>query len=204
MKKILFFSMSALFLIASCTVEKRIYRNGFNVQWHAMNGISKKDKNVMDEMPSEEVFVAQTIVSPKSNVQVADVYTTASTEVTTDNTADVASNSNQPLILDVKKDEVSGVKGMAAQTIQNHHKGLKKGSVAKQVMKAMSTSKKQSQKSNDVPVGLLYVLCFFIPFVAVGIVTDWDITTVLINVLWTALCGIPGIIHAIIVVNRNV
>ncbi|MFM6935571.1 MAG: YqaE/Pmp3 family membrane protein [Flavobacteriales bacterium] len=204
MKKILFFSMSALFLIASCTVEKRIYRNGFNVQWHAMNGISKKDKNVMDEMPSEEVFVAQTIVSPKSKVQVADVYTTASTEVTTDNTADVASISNQPLILDVKKDEVSGVKGMAAQTIQNHHKELKKGSVAKQVMKAISTSKKQSQKSNDVPVGLLYVLCFFIPFVAVGIVTDWDITTVLINVLWTALCGIPGIIHAIIVVNRNV
>lgn len=204
MKKILFFSMSAIFLIASCTVEKRIYRNGFNVQWHAMNGISKKDKNVMDEMPSEEVFVAQTIVSPKSNVQVADVYTAVSTEVTTDNTADVASNSNQPLILDVKKDEVSGVKGMAAQTIQNHHKGLKKGSFAKQVMKAMSTSKKQSQKSDDVPVGLLYVLCFFIPFVAVGIVTDWDITTVLINVLWTALCGIPGIIHAIIVVNRNV
>ena len=62
---------------------------------------------------------------------------------------------------------------------------------------------KSQKKSDDVPVGLLYVLCFFFPFVAVGLVTDWDIKAVLINILLTALCGIPGIIHAFIVVSKN-
>ena len=56
---------------------------------------------------------------------------------------------------------------------------------------------------DDVPVGLLYVLCFFIPWLAVGFATNWDVKTVVINILWTFLCGIPGIIHAIIVVGRN-
>jgi uncharacterized membrane protein YqaE (UPF0057 family) len=50
--------------------------------------------------------------------------------------------------------------------------------------------------------GLLIVLSFFIPWLAVGLATDWDIMPIVYNVLWTMLCGIPGIIHAIIVVSR--
>jgi len=49
---------------------------------------------------------------------------------------------------------------------------------------------------------LLYLLAFFIPFVAVGMVTDWEIKDILINLLLTALCGIPGIIHAFIKVKN--
>ena len=75
--------------------------------------------------------------------------------------------------------------------------------ISKQEIKAMKKAVKSQKKSDDVPVGLLYVLCFFFPFVAVGLVTDWDIKAVLINILLTALCGIPGIIHAFIVVSKN-
>lgn len=75
-----------------------------------------------------------------------------------------------------------------AQTIKNSEKALKAS---------------DSNLGGDVPTGLLYVLCFFIPWLAVGLATDWDIKKVLINILWTMLCGIPGIIHAFIVVSKN-
>lgn len=50
---------------------------------------------------------------------------------------------------------------------------------------------------------LLYVLCFLLPFLAVGIATGWNLGAVLINILLTIFFVIPGIIHAIIVVSRN-
>ena len=71
--------------------------------------------------------------------------------------------------------------------------------------KNMKEKRKEIKKAlkDDVPVGLLYVLCFFIPWVAVGLATNWDIETVVYNILWSLLCGIPGIIHAFIVVRNN-
>ena len=57
--------------------------------------------------------------------------------------------------------------------------------------------------SSDVSKGLLIVLCFVIPWLAVGLATDWDWTIVIYNILWTLLCWIPGVIHALIVVNRE-
>ena len=57
-------------------------------------------------------------------------------------------------------------------------------------------------KDDEIDLTLLYVLCFFIPVLAVGLATDWDVNKVLINLLLTLLCVIPGIIHAFIVVKE--
>jgi uncharacterized membrane protein YqaE (UPF0057 family)/cell division protein ZapA (FtsZ GTPase activity inhibitor) len=202
MKKVLLLSVSAMFLIASCTVEKRLYRNGFNVQWQAMNGISKKDKNVEVETPADEMLVAKTILAPKTIVKTTEAYVAPVQESNSvEQTLDVASVSVAPVSAELNQ-VTAKVTGIAAQTISNQHKNHQAVKKAKQEVKALKKEMKQ-EKSDDVPVGLLYVLCFFIPFVAVGLATDWDITTVLINILWTMLCGIPGIIHAFIIVGRN-
>lgn len=198
----LLLSVSAMFLIASCTVEKRLYRNGFNVQWQAMNGISKKDKNVEAETPADEMLVAKTILAPKTTVKTTEAYVAPVQETASvEQTLDVASVSAEPVAAEVNQ-VTAEVKGMAAQTISNQHKNHQAVKQAKQEVKALKKAMKQ-EKSDDVPVGLLYVLCFIIPFVAVGLVTDWDVKAVLINILLTALCGIPGIIHAIVVVSKN-
>ena len=63
---------------------------------------------------------------------------------------------------------------------------------------------KKSESSTDDDAILYYILAFFIPFLAVGLVTDWDTKQVVINILLCFLCGLPGIIHAFIVVSRNV
>jgi uncharacterized membrane protein YqaE (UPF0057 family) len=47
----------------------------------------------------------------------------------------------------------------------------------------------------------LIVLAILAPPLAVGIATDWDPDKVLIAILLTALCAIPGIIYAIAVVG---
>jgi uncharacterized membrane protein YqaE (UPF0057 family) len=210
MKKILLVTASILFLVASCTVEKRVYRNGFNVQWHAMSGISKKDKQVEVNSEIEELAAAQVIKAPKVNVTTADTYE-AAVEATATSVPqnDVASVDVAPVVMDTKT-IANDIKGMSATTIQNSPKNKEVKQVAKEVkqvakqeIKALKKALKSQSKSDDVPVGLLYALCFFFPFVAVGLVTDWDVKEVIVNILLTCLCGIPGIIHAFIVVSKN-
>ena len=204
MKKILLVAASILFLVASCTVEKRVYRNGFNVQWHAMNGISKKDKNVEINSVDEEIAVAQVIKAPKVAVSTTNVYEEIASESTptTLTQNDVASVEVSP-IENEAKNIANDIKGMAELTIQNSLKNNEVKQVSKQEMKSLRKAIKTAKKTDDVPLGLLYVLCFFFPFIAVGIVTDWDLTAVLINFLLCCLCGLPGIIHALIIVGRN-
>lgn len=203
MKKNLLVAASILVLVASCTVEKRVYRNGFNVQWHAMNGISKKDKNVEVTSVEEEIAVAQVIKAPKVNVFTSNTYeANAEGSTTTLTQNDVASLEGAP-IQNEAKCIANDIKGMAAVTIQNSPKSHEAKQVSKQEMKALRKAVKTAKKSDDVPIGLLYIICFIFPFIAVGIVTDWDITTVLFNLLLTILCVFPGIIHALIIVGRN-
>ena len=67
-----------------------------------------------------------------------------------------------------------------------------------------NNSNATSQKPNsDDMLLLLYILAVLIPFVAVGIVTDWDVTDVIINLLLCILCYIPGVIHAFIKIRDN-
>ena len=47
----------------------------------------------------------------------------------------------------------------------------------------------------------LYILALFIPPLAVGLHTDWTKPTVY-NFIWTLVGGLPGIIHAFIVLGR--
>ena len=200
MKKILLVAASILFLVASCTVEKRVYRNGFNVQWHAMNGHSKKDKNMEVSSVEEVETVAKVVVSSKDNSNTASVYEMPTQEVITVAQNDEASIQSKSIGTTAP---VVNVKGMADQTISVNQNIKDAKQITKQEIKALKKAVKSQKKSDDVPIGLLYVLCFFIPFLAVGLATDWDVTAVVINLLLCFLFVLPGIIHAIIVVGRN-
>ncbi|MCS7297123.1 MAG: YqaE/Pmp3 family membrane protein [Bacteroidia bacterium] len=49
----------------------------------------------------------------------------------------------------------------------------------------------------------LWVLAILTPTLAVGIATNWDPDKVLLSMLLTALCFIPGLIYALIQVGRS-
>lgn len=59
-------------------------------------------------------------------------------------------------------------------------------------------------KTHEVDHVLLILLAILIPPVAVGLASDWsDTTAIIINLILTILCWIPGIIHALIYISKH-
>ena len=147
MKKILLVTASILFLVSSCTVEKRLYRSGFNFQWHAMNGHSKKDKN-MEVFSVEEVeTVAKVLVPSKDNTNTARVYEMPTQEIITfsqNDDASVQSNSIET------KPQLVRVKAKAGQLISVHQQNKDAKQITKQEIKALKKAVKSQKKSDDI------------------------------------------------------
>jgi|GWRWMinimDraft_6_1066014.scaffolds.fasta_scaffold13935_1 uncharacterized membrane protein YqaE (UPF0057 family) len=89
-----------------------------------------------------------------------------------------------------------------ADVLKAEMKGLSMSERAKLVKMAIKDAKaEQAANVAGKPGAGLYVLAILIPPVAVGIHTGWKKPT-LFNLLWTFLFGVPGIIHAFIVLGR--
>jgi uncharacterized membrane protein YqaE (UPF0057 family) len=208
MKKLLLAVLVVGFAISSCSIERRLHQKGFNVEWNKNLGSLKKDKKQKQDFVTSEVEEEIAVVSPKTikapsvnnnnSISLDGVTLNESIEapVFIEDNTNIEDNSQESSVVNNTKIE-KVKKAMRAP----------KASSSKEVAvdnKTMASTKivKKAHK-DDVPKGLLYVLCFFIPWVAVGLATDWDVKTIIYNILWTLLCGIPGIIHAIIIVGRN-
>lgn len=69
-----------------------------------------------------------------------------------------------------------------------------------------SASAKSMRMDPTLETLLLIAVALFVPFgtiLAVGYVNDWDIMPMVYNFLWLLLCGIPGLIHALIHIFRR-
>jgi uncharacterized membrane protein YqaE (UPF0057 family) len=208
MKKLLLAVLVVGFAISSCSIEKRLHQKGFNVEWNKNLGSLKKDKKQKQDFVSSEVAEEIAVVSPKT-IKAPAVNNNNSISV--DGVTLNESNETSVLVEENTNIEVNSQESVAINTtkIEKVKRAIlaTKASSSKEV--AVDNKTKTSTKivkkahKDDVPKGLLYVLCFFIPWVAVGLATDWDVKTIVYNILWTLLCGIPGIIHAIIIVGRN-
>ncbi len=204
MKKLLLAVLVVGFAISSCSIEKRLHQKGFNVEWNKNLGSLKKDKKEKQDYVSLEAVEEIALVSNKTTKAPSVNNNSAiSVDGVTSNESNVAS----VFVEDITTNEVnSEVSSVVNNTKTEKVNSSSKVSSAKEVAssKSMNSTKivKKALK-NDMPKGLLYLLCFLMPWLAVGFATDWDIKTVIINILWTFLCGIPGIIHAIIIVGRN-
>ena len=208
MKKLLLAVLLLGFAISSCSIEKRLHQKGFNVEWNNSLGSFKKDKKEKQDVVSSEAAEEIAVVSPKTTkapsvnnsiaISVDDVTLNESNETSLlveENTTNEVNLQESSEINNTKIEKVKKVviapKASKLKVVASVNKTVASSKIVKKALK------------NDPSTGLLYLLCFLIPFVAVGLATDWDTNAVLINLLWTLLCGIPGIIHAIIVVGRN-
>ena len=75
--------------------------------------------------------------------------------------------------------------------------------IQKKALVVMALRDYKSLKGSDNATVIEYILAVFLPPVAVGLHTDWDLKPTLSNVGWTILGGIPGIIHAFVVLGRD-
>ena len=204
MKKLLLAVLLVGFAISSCSIEKRLHQKGFNVEWNKNLGSLKKDKKEKQDYVSSEAVEEIAVVSNKTTKAPS---VNNNSEISVDGVTLNESNDASVFVEDITTNEVnSEVSSVVNNTKTEKVNSSSKVSSSKEVAsnKTMNSTKivKKALK-NDMPKGLLYLLCFLMPWLAVGFATDWDIKTVIINILWTFLCGIPGIIHAIIIVGRN-
>ena len=204
MKKLLLAVLVVGFAISSCSIEKRLHQKGFNVEWNKNLGSLKKDKKEKQDYVSSEAVEEIAVVSNKTTKAPSVNNNSA---ISVDGVTLNESNDASVFVEDITTNEVnSEVSSVVNNTKTEKVNSSSKASSSKEVAsnKTMNSTKIVKKANNkDVSKGLLYLLCFFIPWLAVGLATDWDVKTVVINILWTCLCGIPGIIHAIIIVGRN-
>ena len=204
MKKLLLAVLLVGFAISSCSIEKRLHQKGFNVEWNKNLGSLKKDKKEKQDYVSSEAVEEIAVVSHKTTKAPSANNNSA---ISVDGVTLNESNDASVFVEDITTNEVnSEVSSVVNNTKTEKVNSSSKVSSSKEVAsnKTMNSTKIVKKANNkDVSKGLLYLLCFFIPWLAVGLATDWDVKTVVINILWTCLCGIPGIIHAIIIVGRN-
>ncbi|HAD14936.1 MAG TPA: hypothetical protein DCF33_21115, partial [Saprospirales bacterium] len=80
--------------------------------------------------------------------------------------------------------------------------------IAKMKMKKAQKKVVASMKSGnglaapDLDKGVYIILAIFIPFVAVGLATDWQGKDWIIALLLSFLCGLPGIFYALVKMNK--
>ncbi len=209
------FAFIFLGLVASCStsnevasnrgIQKRKYTKGYFIDFNHNKGgngqdnLAKGEENVKNsELAVEESFAR--------NLEKEVVY------VTTDAVVEEAVvNATQPEVsqqLPLSSAEVFGqndenneFKNVEMEVLNDIQTANKFKSKTPN-FKKKSTAFVSNEMSEDAI--LYYILAILIPFLAVGLVTDWDITKVVICLLLSFFLWIPGIIYALIVVHNNV
>ena len=100
-------------------------------------------------------------------------------------------------------------KTIKIKEVKNHDSFIVSKSVIKNNLnqfrsKESVIQKKVPNKGMSDEMILLTILCFLIPFLAVGLATDWDITKVLICLILSLFFWIPGVIYALLVVLNKI
>jgi uncharacterized membrane protein YqaE (UPF0057 family) len=192
MKKILLLGGAIMLMLSSCTMQKCVYNKGFYVDWFDAPSIKKSESTEANEKTllltdaklNQEVVATPAFIASLPEVEVSAVQSLEKIKNVEAKPIAVLSQSfkeSAPVVASTltKKELKAAVKDIKKNIVVNKTSG------------------------GDVPTWALYLLCFLIPPIAVGFATNWDINKVLINILWCLLCGLPGLIHALIIVSKS-
>lgn len=207
-------AVAVVLVLASCSrdnsvasnhgIQKRKYTGGFHIDWNKKYKSTKESKNEKPEIAYNEEIetIPASVVETKSAKNIAHPEKTFATN---ESIQRVTVDENQPVKtlftpsrksaekLNEQPTSTRGIKDEKTEATNNFT-----------ALKKMAKAAKKEHKNNGGIDPIVYILlCIFIPFVAVGLATDWNMKDVLINILLCCLCGIPGIIHAFIVCNRE-
>lgn len=183
-------------------IQKRKYTKGFFVS-HNKN-VHLKNKGVKQ---NNEVVFNDNVINTTTTTKDVSVKETREVENGKKTLNNFVESVNQNVSIDKRtkiNQKAVPINGFATQNVTKTNKTER---LSKKVVQKIAKAKKSVQSNGsdeDIDPILLYLLAFFIPPVAVGLVTDWDMGQVVLNIILWALCVIPGIIHALIVVSKNV
>jgi len=164
-------------------MEKRHYQSGYYIDWKKNVNNSVADRVIpsdLEKINAKTINPSQFLASANDDII-----------LTNSSNTDFSTLKSEKNTSDVKASEKTQTKLTVKEKIK--------------VVKAVNKMKKAAKRgdADGIPTVLLFVLAVLLPPLAVGLVTDWDLEQTLISLGLTFLCWLPGIIHAIIVVNRN-
>lgn len=192
MKKVLLLGGAIMVMLSSCTMQKCVYNKGFYVDWFDAPSFKKSEKMKIQE---EKEILAEMSVGTSPVLATAEIETASVSEVQVAPAMEAVKHTSMATPKVALKNMQAPVQSIMASNVSKKE--------IKDAVKEIKKAVKLESTGGSLPTWALYLLCFIIPPVAVGFATDWDINKVLINVLWCLLCGIPGLIHALIIVSRS-
>lgn len=171
--------------LASCTVSKRIDKWGYRVSF---------DKKAKSEIASDgQERKADAVQTEEIKLGCTETKTRAAQETATvirDVTA--IPQENQAIEFSNKASEKQGETKVKTSPTLNRK--------AEKIMKKMVSNQAQGQSSRRVDDVVLAILCLFIPPLAVYLYEGGITRRFWINLILTLLGGLPGIIHAFVVI----
>ena len=204
-------ALAMTLLLDSCSVQKRYHRKGFTVNWNNTSVKMKKNRQVIhSESIQEDIIVSDSKKTEKlKNKYEAPIK------------IDLANkNLNHPVAIDmlfngpqnnigeekieskkfnnaISNQNASSTKSMSKRTLKSTKKAVKK------VIKSIKKNQQHDSKTDTIIYLLLILLVPFGTTIAMYLYEGSWTNRVTTNLLLTLLCGIPGLIHALVVIFGN-
>lgn len=194
-------AFSMTLILDSCSVQKRYHRKGFTVNWNNASINMKKNRKVVhSETIQEDAFVSNTQQKKKltKNYEMPVSMDMASSSVAVPSIKNTSPPTLEPLMV---KNQASTALSVAKEMSKEDIKSSKKA--AKKIIKAIKKNEKQDAKTDTI---IYLLLIFLVPFgttISMYLYEGSWTGRVTTNLLLTLLCGLPGLIHALVVIFGN-
>jgi uncharacterized membrane protein YqaE (UPF0057 family) len=189
MKKNLFFAVTAItMLLASCTIQQRVYQPGLSIEWKTIH--QRQTKSDVQENTAVQTTTIETPVAI-SNDAVASTEI-VSPSVTTEPAVAAVVEKDQKVSRKELKQAVKEFKQEVASVISSE-------SAVASVQTATANNQNAAQPESWVYV-LLILLVPFGTTIAVYLYEGSWTKKVTVNLILTLLCVIPGLIHALVTI----
>jgi len=186
-------------ILSSCSIQRRYHRDGLNISWNHSSW--KKDKNTepIDQDKESTTLTQSAVISNR------DLQTEPSTFLTSDDNASIEYTANYTASNDQVIENTVEIESTPISIPQTTEKRQADKSPREKTMKQQFSTLKKDVKSKNYPDEddfILYVvLAFFIPPLAVFLYegSEWT-SRCTANLILTLLCGLPGLIHALVII----
>ncbi len=191
-------------VVSNHSIQKRKYTSGYHIHFKGL----KKSQNEKIEA-DENVLASAKVEEQSAKVNLAE---NENYQVINQSNADVvfATESNSKLSADEKalrKNESRNKKAI----VDNSEVSLAVNKINKRELKSSVHAIKNLSKKNysaennssSIDPIIYIILCILLPFIAVGLATNWDVLKTVLAVLLTLLFWIPGIIYAFIICSQE-
>ena len=189
-------------VVSNRLVSKRKYTDGFHYNGKVNTKSSDNVAISEEKKTTKSVLLTEEVKSLNSVDEVSKIEKNESVVLTENVVSTVATETTQ---VSTKSERSLSKKSMVVSSNEKQNTIQK---TVKQDVKANKNSKAEIRKAlkerNAGDMAILYIiLCILLPFVAVGLATDWDLTKTLICLLLSILFWIPGVIYAFIICSQE-